>query len=180
MDGSPLTVGVISMLSDKDIKDLIDKKKLLIEPFSKKSIGCASIDLSLGNIFTRYSGTIDTRSENIAHESYRASELSLYPGEFILAVTKERVKIPNGHYGFIETRGNFSRAGISVSCDDGHIDPGTDGVITLEIRNNNNVPVKLYSGDFICQLFLFRLSSDCIKIYSGKYKNQNFPTIFKK
>jgi dCTP deaminase len=168
------------MLSDKDIKALIDDKKLVIKPFFQKNLGCASIDLNLGNVFVKYNGLIDTRSKNISHELFSASELLLEPGQFVLGVTREKIRIPNGHYGFIETKGNFARAGISVTCDDGHIDPGTDGLITIEIKNNNNVKVKLYSGDLICQLFLFKLSSNCLKTYNGKYMKQNYPTIFKK
>ncbi len=168
------------MLSDKDIKSLIDDKKLGVEPFFQKNLGCASVDLTLGNNFIRYTGLIDTRSINISHELFSASELLLDPGQFVLGVTKEKIRIPNGYYGFIETRGNFARAGISVTCDDGHVDPGTDGLITLEIKNNNNVKVKLFSGDLICQLFLFKLSSQCLRMYNGKYMKQSCPTIFKK
>ena len=168
------------MLSDRDIKNLIDDKKLIIKPFRQKNVGCASIDLTLGNIFIRYENAIDTRSNNISRKLFKSSNILLEPGQFVLGVTKEKIEIPNGYYGFIETRGNFSRAGISVSCDDGHIDPGTDGLVTLEIKNNNNVPVKIHSGDLICQLFIFRLSSPCIKTYHGKYKEQTCPTIFQK
>lgn len=169
-----------SMLSDRDIKVLIERGGLKITPFHPKRIGCASVDLALGCLFIRYTGDIDTRSGNIPHQLFSASEIELAPGQFILGVTKERIKIPNGYFGFIETKGNFARAGVSVVCDDGHIDPGTDGLVTLEIRNNNNVNIKLYSGDAICQLFLFKLSSECKKQYAGKYKNQKYPTIFKK
>ena len=168
------------MLSDKDIKALIDNKKLVIEPFAQKNLGYASIDLALGNVFIKYKSLIDTQSNNISHELFSNSELILEPGQFVLGITREKIKIPNGYYGFIETRGNFARAGISVTCDDGHIDPGTNGLITLEIKNNNNVRIKLYAGDLIGQLFLFKLSSNCSKTYGGKYMKQNYPTIFKR
>lgn len=167
------------MLSDREILQLIKKKKLAIEPFSEKSVGCASIDLSLGEDFCAYTKKIDTRSKNIEVAYSKSEKVLLKPSQFILATTKETVRLANGYYGFIETRGNFSRAGISVSCNDGHIDPGTNGKITLEIKNNNNVQVVLYAGDFLCQLFVFKLSSLCSKVYSGKYREQVLPTAFK-
>lgn len=168
------------MLSDREIKSLVQNKGLSITPFSHENLGCASVDLALGNKFVRYTGVIDTKSSRISYETFTAAELLLEPGQFVLGVTKERISIPNGYYGFVETRGNFARAGISVTCDDGHIDPGTSGLITFEIKNNNNVAVKLYPGDLICQLFLFRLSSNCLKVYNGKYRGQNKPTVFKR
>ncbi len=168
------------MLSDKTIQSLILKKELVVENFSKESLGCASIDLALGNLFVKYTGSIDTKSKDIPHELFTAHELELEPQQFVLGITRDKVKIPNGYYGFIETRGNFARAGVSITCGDGHLDPGTDGVITLEIKNNNNVKVKLYAGDLVCQLFLFKLSSNCLKIYNGKYRKQTCPTIFKR
>jgi len=167
------------MLSDKDLLKLIKENKLVIEPFSERSLGCASIDLSLGDSFCKYTNKIDTHSKNIKFVRFKKKKIVLEPNQFILATTLETVHIQNGYYGFIETRGNFSRAGISISCDDGHIDPGTNGKITLEIKNNNNVSVLLYVGDFLCQLFIFKLSSFCRKVYSGKYQRQLNPTTFK-
>ena len=172
-------IKIHNMLSDKDILVLIKTKKLTIQPFSKKSIGCASVDLSLGDCFCKYTKTIDTHSNKTKLVFSKNNKIILKPNQFVLATTKEKVHLVNGYYGFIETRGNFSRAGISISCDDGHIDPGTNGQITLEIKNNNTVPVILYAGDYLCQLFVFKLSSLCKKIYSGKYQRQCIPTAFK-
>jgi dCTP deaminase len=167
------------MLSDRDIQALIDDKRLIIEPFFSEKLGCASIDLALGEVFVKYTDYIDTKSDEISYEMINAPQIILEPNQFILGITKEKISIPDGYYGFIETRGNFARAGISVTCSDGHIDPGTEGLVTLEIKNNNNVEVKLYAGDLICQLFIFKLSSKCLKIYNGKYAKQTFPSIFK-
>lgn len=166
------------MLSDGTILNLIQQEKLKISPFNKNNLGCASIDLTLSKFFLKYSKKIDTRSKKNSTLSFQAKKLTLRPGEFILGMTAEKVKISSDYYGFIETKGNFSRAGISVTCDDGHIDPGTNGHITLEIQNRNSIDVTIYSGDIICQIFFFLLSSPATKLYSGKYSNQKEPTAF--
>ncbi len=166
------------MLSSTDIIALIEDKKLIINPFHENSVGCASIDLTLADKFVRYTEAIDSHSAKMPTTSFSSPTLTLPPGGFILGMTRERVCIPSQHYGFIETRGNFARAGICVTSNDGHIDPGTDGTITLEIHNVNTVEVTLHAEDCICQLFLFRLDSPPRRFYAGKYAHQTQPTVF--
>ncbi|MBI2632661.1 dCTP deaminase [Candidatus Pacearchaeota archaeon] len=166
------------MLSDRNILSLIKKKKISIIPFNENNLGCASIDLSLSDLFLKYTKRIDTQSNKFSFIKFKTKKLILKPGEFILGMTSEKVKLTSKYFGFIETRGNFSRAGISITCDDGHIDPGANGHITLEIQNKNTVDIILYAGDLICQLFFFLLSSSPKKLYSGKYSKQQEPREF--
>jgi dCTP deaminase len=172
-----------SLLSDRDIKKLIEDGKLMIEPNDDLHISPASIDLRLGSILVRYPpqtikfGFAKPQSEEIDISS---SEYKLHPGQFILGSTKEKVFIPNGYQGVIETKGDIARAGIQVHSNDAHIDPGFYGNITLEIKNLNNcdVDVELISGIYICQLFIGKLSSSCDLVYVGKYSNQDKPTTY--
>jgi len=166
------------MQSDIEILNLLKRRVLIIKPFYKKTLGCASIDLSLSKHFVKYTKNVDTRAKEVKTTLTNKSKITLKPNQFVLATTHENVQLKNGYYGFIEARGNFARAGISVTCGDGHIDPGTNGQITLEIKNNNSVDVSLYAGDYICQLFIFKLSSNCSKVYAGKYSKQKLPTQF--
>ena len=165
------------MLSNGDIINLIKNNQLIIDPYYEKNVGCASIDLSLADKFIQYTREIDSHNV-VPTNSFSDSTITLPPGGFILGMTRERICIPPKYYGFIETRGNFARAGIAVSSNDGHIDPGTNGTLTLEIHNRNTVPVTLHAGDFICQLFLVALDSPSTHLYRGKYAHQNQPTVF--
>ena len=166
------------MLSDKDLSKLIENRKLVIRPFDSSAIGCASIDLTLSDKFAEYSEDIDSHVTPSITRSFSASNIKLLQNGFVLGMTREYIRIPNGYYGFIETRGNFARAGITVSSNDGHIDPGTDSMITLEIHNRNSVGITLYAGDRICQLFICQLSSPSSSLYTGKYAHQTKPTVF--
>ncbi len=173
----------VSLLSDRDIRNLIEDGKLQIDPLEGNPINPFSIDLRLGSMLVQYPpqtikiGVDRPKSREI---DITGSSYILHPGEFILGTTLEKVCIPNGYLGVIETKGNIARAGIQVHNNDGHIDPGFCGHITLEIKNmnNNDVFIELIPDTPICQLFIGKLSSACDSPYNGKYLNQVKPTTY--
>ncbi|GER82679.1 MAG: dCTP deaminase [Thermogemmatispora sp.] len=170
------------ILSDRDLKALLAAGLLVVEPWEERQLGPTSIDLRLGARLVKYRGErlelgkAPPASEEIMIDPHHGYELR--PGEFILGCTLERVRIPNGYQGFIETKGDVARAGLQVHNGDGHVDPGSDHVLTLEITNLNSIPVVLYPGLFICQLFIHQLSSLCLREYRGKYFGQQGPTVY--
>jgi dCTP deaminase len=171
----------MALLSDRALKELIKDGLLRISPFEEAAISSTSIDLRLGPKLVRYPPqTIQLGKIPEGKEiDLSSSGYTLAPGEFILGMTKERVGIPNGYQGFIETKGNIARAGISAHNADGHIDPGFDGHITLEIKNmHKNVSILLLPDVHICQLFIHELSSPSDIPYKGKYSGQTMPTIY--
>ena len=181
----------VSLLSDHDIKKLIEEGKLQIDPYDPGSINPISIDLRLGSVLVQYPSQTIKIGKNkplSCEQDITGSTYILHPGEFILGTTKERVCIPNGYLGVIETKGDIARAGIQVNNsakiqvhnNDGHIDPGFCGHITLEIKNmnSNEVCVELVPDVLICQLFIGKLSSLCDSPYNGKYLNQIKPTTY--
>nr|BBH94448.1 dCTP deaminase [Thermogemmatispora argillosa] len=171
------------ILSDRDLKALLAAGLLVIEPWEERQLGPTSIDLRLGARLVKYRGSrLELGKEPPAIEEIKIDPQQGYelrPGEFILGCTLERIRIPNGYQGFIETKGDIARAGLQVHNGDGHIDPGSDHVLTLEITNLNSIPVVLYPGLFICQLFIHQLSSPCLREYRGKYFGQQGPTIYR-
>jgi dCTP deaminase len=170
------------LLSNTDIEDLISKKLLVISEFKEDAIGPCSIDLRLDSKLVKYR----TKSLDLKHfdkhnyDSVIISDegFSLKPGDFYIGATFESIKIPNGYFGLVETKGNIARAGLQVHNTDGHIDPGTDGKITLEIKNNANHEVVIYPEMFFCQIFIFKMQSLSSKPYHGKYHQQQGPTLF--
>ena len=173
----------VTVLSDRDIKRLLAQRVFQVEPLGHGAIGPASVDLRLGETLIRYRAqTIDlgisvphTEESTIPPEGH-----VLEPGEFILGTTLEAIRIPNDHEGFIDTKGDMARAGLQVHSNDAHIDAGTCGRITLEIKNlhGGDVRLVLHAGMYICQLFLVRLSSATTRPYAGKYANQVKPTAY--
>jgi dCTP deaminase len=177
-----LSMSEASLLSDHDIKRLIKSELLKIEPYSPCFLNSSSIDLCLGSIITKYAPqkiTIGQSNPEAYEIDISDSSYVLEPGEFVLGTTKEKVYIPDGYLGVIETKGNIARAGMQVHSNDGHIDPGFCGHITLEIVNlhKDGVRIELVPGTRFCQLFIGKLSSSCDSLYKGKYLSQVNPTI---
>ncbi|MBC2696575.1 MAG: dCTP deaminase [Desulfobacteraceae bacterium] len=169
------------VLSDGDILEYLSMGVSLISPFNKGNLGPSSVDLSLdSNIGIYHCDIIEIGQEcssiikkKIGHNGYL-----LQPKNFILASTIEEVNIPLQLQGFIETKGNIARAGLQVHNCDGHIDPGFKGKITLEIINNNIMPIKIFSGLPICQIFFFKMLNPPQNPYNGKYQKQSEPTSY--
>jgi dCTP deaminase len=174
------------ILSDKHILELIQKKMLVIKPTPlEKDIKCNHINLHLFNKLLKYKiKTLDLKinDPHPSTEEFIISEngFKLKSGEFLLGSTIEKVKIPNGYFGFIETKGNIARAGIQAHNTDGHVDPGFNGNITLEIKNNSRHSIIIYPNMAFVQIYFLKSSSKSINPYNGKYQNQNGATTYKK
>jgi dCTP deaminase len=173
------------VLSDDNLKKCLAERELSIYPSpTEEAINASSIDLRLGSILLKYLpqtirlGSAEVETFEIDMET--AGGYVLAPGEFILGTTLEEVAISEKLAGCIETKGNIARMGIQVHNNDGHIDPGFRGHITLEITNvQKDASIKLITGIYICQLFLYPLSSPSKRPYKGKYFGQDKPTPYR-
>lgn len=158
----------MSILSDKHIKEKIEKEEIVVNPLSYIDIQPSSIDLHLGSELK----TIDGESKILfGDETY-----NLKAGEFILGSTYEWVEIPNDIVGTVEGRSSIGRLGITIHITAGYIDPGFKGNITLEIANLSQKTFQLKNGMSLCQIVFHELSSECEKPYGStelgsKYQN---------
>lgn len=174
------------ILSDKHILELLREKKLLIIPEpAAKDIRCNHINLYLSNKLLKYKiETLDLKKEDkdsVVEEIVISDDgYELKPGDFVLGSTIEKIGIPNGYFGFVETKGNIARAGIQTHNTDGHIDPGFTGNITLEIKNNSNHSIIIYPNMAFVQIYFFKSTSESLFPYDGKYQNQEGATTYLK
>ncbi|MDT8759744.1 hypothetical protein MZO42_13660 [Sphingomonas psychrotolerans] len=106
-----------------------------------------------------------------------SGHLILAPGDSLLACTEHRFTMPAGYFGLAQTKGTLARLFVSATCNDGQIEPGFTGRITLELTNHAKFAVQLAPGDNIAQLFLFRCSTDAVRPYQGRYAGADGPTI---
>ena len=172
----------MSILSDKDIKKYLREKKLVVEPLEDPDdqIQSAWIDLRLGNEFRvfRVIGTpyldpkihIDSYTELIRITD---RPFILHPGEFVLGRTKERIKLPDDIAACIDGRSSLGRLGVVIHVTSGWVDPGWDGILTLEITNVGKMPIALYPEMKVCKLILTKLSSPSERPYN-KRKNAKY------
>ena len=173
------------ILSDRDIKEYINRGKIKISPAPdfEKQLGPCSLDLRLGNDFKVFKQSrypyIDLKRpfeiESIMEDIVIAddSPFILQPGEFILAVTMEDVFIDNDLMGRLDGRSSLGRLGVVVHSTAARFDPGWNGKPVMELGNLGVMPVVLYSGMRICALTFETLSSPCEKTYQTK-KNAKY------
>lgn len=178
------------ILSDVDIKKAIEKGEIKITPSPDfdEQLGSCSLDLHLGNIFKVFDHSkfpfIDAREANaseITNEIKVADgeAFVLQPGDFVLAVTKECLTLPDNILARLEGRSSLGRIGIVVHSTASVFDAGFRGVVVLELGNLGRIPVKLYPGMRICALTFETLSSTAQTPYhkkkSAHYLNQEKP-----
>lgn len=173
-------------LSDGDIRQRIYSGDLEIEPYESNHVEPASVDLRLGNEFKvpkkRYANrSIDLRDPDddiLMYDQY-VGEYKLFPGDFVLATTKESVTLPDNLVAKVTGRSSLGRLGLSIHQTAGFIDPGFEGQITLELSNHGPAPVLLAEGARICQIIFTELSSPAEEPYGhdgSQYQGQTGAT----
>ncbi|MES3650141.1 dCTP deaminase [Staphylococcus saprophyticus] len=166
------------ILSDTDIKKYIYGNKIIIHPFVESNIEPASMDLTLGSTYLSPlipKSQIQYINQPIEYKKLNTKQISIKPKSFILATTKEYVKISENLTGFIEGKSSIGRAGLFVQ-NAGWVDPGFKGNITLELYNANDFSLVLYENMKICQIVFAETKTSSDNTYNGKYQNQKNTT----
>lgn len=179
------------ILSDKDVKQRLKEGKLKIDPLEvEEQIMPVGVDLRLGNEFKMFKRDVKSHidpSKDKLEDTMQTimiedgKSLMLHPGEFILGVTKEFIRLPDNIAGRIDGRSSLGRMGIIVHSTAGHVDPGFEGKLTLEITNIGKLPVMLFPGMKFCSIIFEEISSPVEKDYQkvGKYVGDTSPAVSK-
>lgn len=176
------------ILSDRTIRGLATNCGL-IDPFDEDQLQPCSYDVRLDSRIKRFVKTNDSAiyiidglskelrgvsmdTLNIANMAY-----ALRPGEFILGSTVESVLIPDYLACRFEGKSSLGRIGLTTHVTAGFVDPGFQGTITLEIKNENQFPILLKPGMLIGQLCFIRLNTKVDRMYGSvelgsHYQNQ--------
>lgn len=181
------------ILSDHDIKAKIQAGEIAVTSPADdhmKNIHASSMDFRLGKFFKVYEHSKHPVLDPYKMDSFEGltkmveitdpnEPFIVHPGDFVLGVTLESVKLPNDLVARVEGRSSLGRLGIIVHSTAGFIDAGFEGTITLEITNINRMPVALYPGMRVCQLAFETMSSEADVPYhmkaSSKYQGQQLP-----
>lgn len=179
------------VLSDKDIKEYIAKKRIGVTPAPdfKNQLGSCSLDLRLGDKFRVFEHSknpyLDPTKKDYTNEITseikvkKGDAFIMQPGDFVLAVTMESIRIPDNLLGRLEGRSSLGRLGIVVHSTASVFDPGWDGQCVLELGNLGRMPVALYPEMRICAMTFEQLSSPSQNPYTkkrnAKYKFQTGP-----
>ncbi len=179
------------ILSDREIKTALKTKRIKITPPPDLTtqLGSCMLDLRLGNVYRVFNHSktpyLDPQNpktlEGVTTEIkiQTGEAFTLHSGEFILAVTREYIIMPDDLTGRLEGRSSIGRLGVVIHSTAANIECGFRGNITLELANMGRIPVLLYPGMRICSLSFEELSSPALVPYykkkSAKYVGQKKP-----
>jgi dCTP deaminase len=168
------------ILSQTDIRAAVNDGVLGFSPsLEEAQWGEASVDLRLGFQFTKFRdapgltisvaeglrtigqlGLWNTKTLKERDELGERETYELRPGDFVLALTHESIKIPKHLIGLVEGRSTYARMGLSMHQTAPWIQPGWSGPIVLEIANHGKFTIKLTPlVDRPCQLTFFELKT---------------------
>lgn len=174
------------VLSDREIREYIKKKKIAIKPLIQANIRPAAIDLTLHQNFRVFRNNehthIDVKQKFDVTELVKAKSdgsLVIHPREFVLGSTKEIITLPPDLIGLLEGRSSLGRIGLIVHATASFVQPGFSGYLTFEMSNISNLPIKLYAGMRVAQIAFLQMSSPVVMDYSktsNKYQDQEPPT----
>lgn len=140
------------LLVVKGIEDLPDlsvpRKEIVIvsDSFKVEQIQPASIDL----------------------RCYNNNGITLVPNQLLSIGTLEQVILPNDVCGLIKLKSSASRDWIDL-FNGGWVDPGFNGVLTLNFKYNGNTVIKIDPYKSLVQLVLIQTKSASTG-YKGKYQ----------
>ncbi len=187
----------MSIKSAISLNKMIFKEKTLIitpllDPQKQINEGSASVDLRLGTRFlasrrgalTHIETQTTKSSEDISklQDEYYVNfghDFVLHPGHFVLAGTLEYMHLPPNLVGNVVTRSSWGRHGLIIATAVA-IQPGYLGTLTLELRNLAEIPLKLYPGRRILQIFFHEVDKYNLSSFDkSTYLVSTKPTIGK-
>ncbi len=179
----------MTVLSDRSIREEIEKGRIVVDPLGDGAVQPASVDLSLSDSFRVFRNTskpfVDVREpvDDLTEPVQIAADepFVIQPGTFFLGSTLETITLPDDIVGRVDGRSSLGRLGLLVHATAGYIDPGWTGRLTLELSNQSQMPIALYQGMRIAQISFLRLSTPVDRPYGSpelgsKYQGQTDPT----
>ena len=155
------------ILTDVQILESIENGEIVIEPYSRKSLGTNSYDVHLGKFLAVYTEEIlDARKHNPTKEIIIPEEgFVIQPGTLYLGVTEEYTET-HATVPFLEGKSSVGRLGIDIHATAGKGDVGFCNTWTLEISCVH--PVRVYAGMPIGQLIYFKVDGEIENYYNKK------------
>jgi dCTP deaminase len=177
----------MAVKSDRWIRQMALEHKM-IEPFTQKQVREGVISYGLSSygydvriadefkIFTNINHMVvdpkdfDPRS----FVDFSGEQCIIPPNSFALARTVERLRIPRDVIVVCLGKSSYARCGIIVNVTP--LEPGWEGIVTLEVSNTTPLPARIYAGEGIAQMLFFQSDEPCETSYAdkkGKYQAQD-------
>lgn len=192
------------ILSQTDIREAVEAGEIGFDPpLDEEQWGEASVDLRLGFSFTQFKkfdgvtvsvaagltsvgglGFWNTKELKPKDELEKPENFVLDPGEFVLGLTHESIKVPKHLIALVEGRSTYARVGLSMHQTAPWIQPGWSGPIVLEIMNHGSLSIALTPiVDRPCQVTFLELKTGLAEDLgygtraSDRYQDQKHPLV---
>ena len=174
----------MSVLPDKRIASALAAKSIVIEGMGDGAIQPASVDLYLDwppqLLDLSGVGSLDATRPMPKDAWTTVGADGMYhiePGDFLLAVTRERIMLGPKYAGFVSGLSSLGRMGLNVCAGCGWIDPGFTGNLVLEISNATGTSICIRNGMRIAQLIIYEMDDEAAWPYGhpervSKYQGQ--------
>ena len=176
------------ILSDKSIKEAVESKHIVVDPWDESMVQPASLDLRLGKRLRVFRNSrvpyIDVKQElpdlTEVVEIDEVNPFYLHPNEFVLGVILERICLPRDIAARLDGKSSLGRLGLLVHSTAGWVDPGWRGHLTLELSNVSGSPITLYYRMEVSQISFLQLTTPAQHPYGSesldsKYQDQAEP-----
>lgn len=153
------------ILSDTTIRKLCNPPSFLgsdpmIEPFFERT---RHEGMTYGLSSAGYDVRVEFDADGIQYEHV------LKPGQFMLASTIEKFRMPRNVVGIVHDKSSWARRGLAAQ--NTVIEPGWSGWLTLELTNHGTEDLILKRGMPIAQI-VFHKTDMPTSGYEGKYQDQ--------
>ncbi len=184
----------MSVLSRSAIYKALKDESLVVSPIINNSqIGLTSIDLRMGTVVMIARAGAQSHVDPVTYENneghdaikdrYQKHErfeipfrhpFLLHPGSLALVPTLEWVVLPHNLQGVVTARSSWAREGLNIATAN-FVNPGYKGIITLELANFGEIPIRLYPGLRIAQIAFYELvkssrGNNKVEEYKGQFK----------
>ena len=163
------------MLTKSKILEEMNNGNIVIEPFNLSQLNTNSYNFTLSDKLLAFTKPLDMKKANEPDYEITLTDEGyvLEPGVLYLGSTVEYTKT-NNYVACIDGRSSTARLGIQIHSTGGFGDIGFEGTWTLEI--SVTVPVRIYPGVEIGQIYYFKPEGEIKEYYDGRYQGQVDPT----
>jgi len=150
--------------------------------------GSASVDVRLGTWFMTLrqarmthlainTGGAQSQLTKMHYVPF-GSEYYLHPGNFVLGVTLEWIRLPKNLAAYVIGKSSWGRRGLIIATATG-VHPGFKGCLTLELSNVGELPIAIKPGMTICQLFFHNVLTNSNEVDKSLFIGLRRPALGK-
>lgn len=168
-------ISISFTFEDNQVKLLSSESDILSSEF-KNNLYSDRLKLTMGPIVRVLNKRVKSKcrfKSSKEHYDLRSTNniYTINPGESIIILTNERIKLDGRHACIIVPRISLSDVGLVVTT--AYIDPYYDGILRLHLTNFSKEVHQLKALESIAQCFFFELSNEASKNFKENFASKS-------